>query len=499
MNKTKIIILTGGVYSSLGKGIIASSIGRILKEIGYSVSIMKFDPYLNIDPSQLDPKEHGEIFVTKDGAKTDLDIGNYERFVGTDMNKYSSICSGLIYQEIIQNQINNKYKGQTIQVIPHVTDKIIEKIYDNTNNNKTDFLIIEIGGTIGDIESIPFYESITRFVYKYGKENILFAHCVPILSNNVSSNEIKTKPAQHSIKELRSVGITPELLFLRSENKIEDNHIEKISNIVLIKKEKIFNAFNVDSTYFVVNELYKQNINKVILEYFNLKNKNNISNWVKFTNSIKKSSESKKEKKILIIGGYVSLKDAYFSVIESLRLAAYKYGLKINLDWKDVNELSIKDKSEIYRYDGIINGGYKDIDLKKNRELFKILESYNKPIINYGLGFLNLIDYLVEKDKQIIDSDPSFIGEIDAKIINKNFDLNDYKIRRLSKELINIKTMDNNNNNEFIIVSKFDDKYIDLIINKNNKNFISISSNPEYSSKPNDINIFYDKFMSLLK
>ncbi len=497
---TKVIIVTGGVYSSLGKGIIASSLGRLLTETGFSVSILKFDPYLNINPSQLNPKEHGEVFITKDGCQTDLDIGNYERFVGSDMNKYSSVCSGKIFQEIINDQIENKYNGETIQVIPHITNKIRDKIYDNINNNKPDFLIIEIGGTVGDIESIPFFESINRFAYEYGKQNVLFAHCVPLLKISSVSGEIKTKPAQHSIQNLRSLGIVPEILFTRSEEQLPESTIDKLSNLVLIPKTNIFNAFNVSSTYFLVNELYNQNLHKKVLEYFGMSTKKDISNWLKFTDSIKKSQESKVVKNILIMGGYTSLRDAYFSVIESLLLASYKYSVKLNISWMDINDINESNISQIEQYDGIINGGYKEIDAKVNKTVFDYFQKTKKTILNYNIGFFNLMEYIFNDYSKYIDVNENKVGVnkcvlIDSKLIELK---KDYLVRRSSPNCLDKKIFDDNKEKDFSVCSVYDNKYVDMVISNKNKHFISMSSNPEFCSKPENVNIFYDVFFKMI-
>lgn len=229
MTKTKFIFVTGGVYSSLGKGVTASSIGRMLKQLGYSVTMQKLDPYLNVDPSYISPLQHGELYITDDGAKADLDLGNYERFIDRNLNKYSTVTSGLIYQEVINKERQNQYDGKTIQVIPHITNQIINKIEMLQKTNQTDFGIVEIGGTIGDIESLPFIHAICDFTHKYGIENVLFAHCVPLISIASVVGELKTKPAQHSVKTLRSLGVTPNLLLLRSSTPIDDETKYKLS------------------------------------------------------------------------------------------------------------------------------------------------------------------------------------------------------------------------------------------------------------------------------
>ena len=262
--ETKFIFVTGGVYSSLGKGVTASSIGRILKQLGFSVTMQKLDPYLNVDPSFISPLQHGEVFITKDGAKADLDLGNYERFIDHNLNQYSTVTSGRIYQEVINNERNNKYGGKTVQIIPHITNQIISKIKMLQETNKTDFAIVEIGGTVGDIESLPFIYAICDFTYQYGKQNVMFAHCVPLISVASVYGELKTKPAQHSVKTLRSLGVSPDLLLLRSSEKITAETREKLSWSCSIKDSHIFECMDLKSTYFLPEALHKQGIQNVI-------------------------------------------------------------------------------------------------------------------------------------------------------------------------------------------------------------------------------------------
>jgi len=270
MVQTKFIFVTGGVYSSLGKGVTASSIGRILKQLGFSVTMQKLDPYLNVDPAFISPLQHGEVFITNDGAKADLDLGNYERFIDHNLNQYSTVTSGRIYQEVINKERHNEYGGKTIQIIPHITNQIIEKINKLHETNQTDFAIIEIGGTVGDIESLPFIHAICEFTYQYGQENVLFAHCVPLISVASVVGELKTKPAQHSVKTLRSLGVSPDLLLLRSSQTIDKETRYKLSWSCGINESKIFECMDLSSTYFLPEALYEQKIQDIILSHFKM-------------------------------------------------------------------------------------------------------------------------------------------------------------------------------------------------------------------------------------
>lgn len=487
---TKIIVLTGGVYSSLGKGITSGSIARILKELGYSISIMKFDPYLNINPAQISPMQHGELFVTEDGCETDLDIGHYERFSGTNMNKFSSVCSGKIYKEIIDNQLENKYGGSTIQVVPHLTDLIIDKIYKNIDNNKSDFLIIEIGGTVGDIESIPFYEAIKRLLYKNGSNNLMFVHCVPVLILSSVYGEIKTKPAQHSIEKLRTYGINPDILVIRSENKIEKDVIDKISKLVLIKDTKIFNSFNLDTTYKLINELYNQKIHEAIFNHFNLKPKNSeLSTWNKFIETVNASDKSNKIINILIVGEYTNLHDAYFSVTESVKLTAYFNKIKYKIDFVETKNISEK-LPNINDYQIIINGGETQYS-KNSKILFDSIIQSNSVCLNYYLAHNNLIDYLNEIENNNLEKKHTkIIGSHISKIIDKDLNSNfgtEFHERYLNSIAISKSSF---KSNQFNILSITENDLVDSVIH-HNKKFISTSFSPEFSSKPNQINSIY--------
>jgi CTP synthase len=267
--KAKVICVFGGVYSSLGKGIIASSIARILTETGSKVSMMKFDPYLNVDPGTLSPYQHGEVFVTVDGGETDLDLGSYERFLGRKITKLSSVTSGRIYSEVISKERAGGYNGKTVQVIPHLTDHIKSKIYDMIKAEAPNFLIIEIGGTVGDVESIPFVEALGQFTNEYGRQDVLSILCSPII-NVITSGELKTKPTQHAYKTICNMGIVPGLLVLRSDVAIDQGTINKLSLLCHIPVDSIFQSLNLPSVYYLPTELHNQKIHLAIYKYFGL-------------------------------------------------------------------------------------------------------------------------------------------------------------------------------------------------------------------------------------
>ncbi|HHT54941.1 MAG TPA: CTP synthase, partial [Acholeplasma sp.] len=308
----KYIFITGGVVSSLGKGINAASIGQILKSRGLKVFMQKFDPYINVDPGTMSPFQHGEIFVTNDGAETDLDLGHYERFIDEFLSKESSVSTGKIYSAVIDKERQGLYNGATIQVIPHITDEIKLRLKQAAKSSNADIIITEIGGTVGDIESLPYLEAIRQTRSDFGYHNTLYLHntLVPYLK---AAKEIKTKPTQHSISELKSLGIQPDILMLRTEVDIPESAKDKIALFSGISRDAIFESKDVEILYEPIINMEKQNVDDLILNHFGIKDlpKANLSEWESLINKIKKLE---KEVKIAIVGKYVSHHDAYLSL-----------------------------------------------------------------------------------------------------------------------------------------------------------------------------------------
>ena len=321
------VFVTGGVVSSLGKGLSSASLAYLLKSQGYKVRLRKMDPYLNVDPGTMSPFQHGEVFVTDDGAETDLDLGHYERFSNISAKKTDNITTGKIYSDIIRKERKGKYLGKTVQVIPHVTDRIKEFIKGDITNE--DFVICEIGGTVGDIESLPFVEAIRQFSNDVGKNKSLFIHLtlVPLLK---SSDEIKTKPTQHSVKDLRSLGIQPDIVICRSQKSIPIDQRKKISLFCNVSIDNVIETVDVRTIYEAPISFHKEKLNKQVLKYFNIKPKKsaNLIPWKKITNTV---LNSKKEVNIAIIGKYVNLKDAYKSLDEALIHGGISNKVKVNL------------------------------------------------------------------------------------------------------------------------------------------------------------------------
>ena len=350
------VFVTGGVVSSLGKGLSSASLATLLQSRGFKVRIRKLDPYLNVDPGTMNPFQHGEVFVTDDGAETDLDIGHYERFTGISATKSDNITTGGIYSDIIKKERKGDYLGGTVQVVPHVTDRIKKFISHNVKNE--DFIICEIGGTVGDIESLPFLEAIRQFSNDINKKNSLFIHLtlVPYLK---ASGELKTKPTQHSVKELRSLGIQPDIIICRTEKNISKEERKKISLFCNVDIENVIETIDVRTIYEAPISFHKEKLDERVLSYFKIKSKNkpNLSKWKKITANI---LGSRKEVNIGIIGKYVHLKDAYKSLDEALAHGGISNNLKVKLTRIDSDNLKATDlKNLLKNVSGVlIPGGF---------------------------------------------------------------------------------------------------------------------------------------------
>ena len=355
---TKYVFVTGGVCSGLGKGITASSIALLLKAKGYKVFMQKFDPYMNVDPGTMSPIQHGEVFVTADGCETDLDLGHYERFIDEELNYTSNITNGKIYSSVIEKERKGDFLGATIQIVPHISNEIKNKIYEAGITSKADVVITEIGGTVGDIESSVMMESLRQFRLEIGKENSLFIHTtlVPYL---YGSNELKTKPTQNSIIELRRLGIQPDILVTRSNISLTESIRKKIALFGSIPTNNIIEAVDATNIYEIPINFHKQEIEKIILNQFNLPvRQSKLKYWQDLIDSV---NNLKEEIEISLVGKYTELHDAYLSVVESLKHAGYKYGTKIKIQWVDSETLEKdKDLEKIFKNTKgiIVPGGF---------------------------------------------------------------------------------------------------------------------------------------------
>ncbi len=337
----KYIFVTGGVCSSLGKGIASASIGALLKASGLKVFSQKLDPYLNVDPGTMSPFQHGEVFVTDDGGETDLDLGHYERFIDTNLSKLSSVTTGKIYGEVLDKERKGSYLGRTIQIIPHITDAIQDKITKAAQKSGCDIMLVEIGGTVGDIEGLPYLEAIRQLRHKLGEDNTLFIH-LTLLPYLAASKELKTKPTQASVRELRSIGIHPDLILTRADHPIKREHIKKIALFCDVEEECVIPAATVKSIYEVPLRLHKYNITNLIGEKLKLgKLKPKLKEWEDVNAKIK---AKKKKLKIALVGKYTGLDDAYLSVIESLKIACLHQKRELELVWISSEKLEEKNK-----------------------------------------------------------------------------------------------------------------------------------------------------------
>ncbi len=342
----KFVFVTGGVVSSIGKGIVAASLGRLLKSRGYSVSILKLDPYLNVDPGTMSPFQHGEVFVTEDGAETDLDLGHYERFTDTAMSRLNSVTTGSIYQSVINKERRGDYNGGTVQVIPHITREIRERIHRVAANTNADIVITEIGGTVGDIESLPFLEAIREFKGDVGKKDIAYIH-VTLLPFIETSGEIKTKPTQHSVKELRSIGIQPDLLICRSDRPIDDGLKNKISGFCGVNNESVIPALDADSIYSVPLALKKEGLCKEVLETLDLTDHEcDLKDWEKIVHKLRNPGP---KVSIAVVGKYIQLNDAYLSVVEALQHACIAQDASLDLQWVSAEKIEIEGAEKLLK------------------------------------------------------------------------------------------------------------------------------------------------------
>ncbi len=383
---TKYIFITGGVVSSLGKGIIGASLGRLLRSKGFSVAIQKFDPYINVDPGTMSPFQHGEVFVTDDGAETDLDLGHYERFIDSNFSQVSNVTSGSVYQTVINKERRGDYLGATVQTIPHITNEIKSRIIKAQKHFNTDFQIIEIGGTIGDIESLPFIEAIRQFKTEQGVGNAINIHCT-LLPYLPTSGELKTKPSQHSVNVLRSYGLQPEVLVCRTSKSIPKTEKEKLALFCSVPKDAVIECKDMKSIYEVPLVLEEQNFAEVVLKLLQTPDRPaNLEDWKELVNRIK---NPQKTITIAIAGKYTKLSDAYISVVESLKHAGYKNNAKVEIKWinsEECNEYSeckklLKDVQGL-----VVPGGFGVRGIEGKLNAIKYARENNLPFLGICLG-----------------------------------------------------------------------------------------------------------------
>jgi CTP synthase len=392
--RTRFIFVTGGVVSALGKGIAAASIGRLLVSRGLKVAIQKFDPYINVDPGTMSPFQHGEVFVTEDGAETDLDLGHYERFTDSNTSRGSNVTAGAIYNSVIRKERRGDYLGGTVQVVPHITDEIKHRIQLIADSSDVDVVITEIGGTVGDIESLPFLEAIRQFPVDVGRNRCMYIHLtlVPFLG---AAGELKTKPTQHSVNELRRIGIQPDMLICRSEGALPQDVRKKIALFASLPYDAVVSGQDVDSIYKVPLYYRAEGVDDTILDHFAMEAPApDLTNW---ETMVRRATEAGQRKvRIALVGKYVQLEDAYLSVVESLRHSGVHHGTAVEIDWVDSETLDDSEvRARLHEADGIlIPGGFGVRGIEGKIEASRIAREENIPFLGVCLGMqMAVADY----------------------------------------------------------------------------------------------------------
>ncbi|MBP1744235.1 MAG: synthetase [Firmicutes bacterium] len=419
MKSTKYIFVTGGVVSSLGKGITAASLGRLLKNRGLSVSIQKFDPYLNIDPGTMSPYQHGEVFVTDDGSETDLDLGHYERFIDENLSQNSNVTTGKVYWSVISKERKGDYLGGTVQVIPHITNEIKDRIFRVSRERDVDVVITEIGGTVGDIESLPFLEAIRQIKYDVGGENVLFIHVtlVPYLGK---AGELKTKPTQHSVKELRSIGIQPDIIVCRSEKYISKDLRDKIGLFCNVEGKAVIQNLDADTLYEVPLMLHEEGLDSLVCE--KLKLECGYVDNSKWEDMVRRMKNLNKHVKIALVGKYVELHDAYLSVVEALSHGGLANDAEVEIKWVNAMHLSSGNIAEqLADADGIlVPGGFGTRGIEGKILAVNYARTNDIPFLGICLGMQMAV---VEFARNVLGMEDAHTTEINPYTANPVIDL----------------------------------------------------------------------------
>jgi CTP synthase len=419
MEMAKYIFVTGGVASSLGKGITASALGRLLKNRGLKVTIQKFDPYINVDPGTMSPYQHGEVFVTDDGAETDLDLGHYERFIDINLNKNSNVTTGKIYSAVINKERRGDYLGGTVQVIPHITNEIKDRVFRAARETGAEVVITEIGGTVGDIESLPFLEAIRQIKSDVGRENVIYIHCtlIPLMR---ASGELKTKPTQHSVKELRSIGIQPNVIVCRTEHPLSDEIKRKIALFCDIDYEAVIEARDAETLYEVPLMLQEEGLDEIVVKHLGLNaGPADMTEWIKLVEKVKNLSHTTR---IAIVGKYVSLPDAYMSVVEALRHAGFESDTEIDVKWVNSEEVTAENVEELLGdVDGIlVPGGFGDRGIEGKIIATRYAREKKIPFLGICLGMQMAC---VEGARNLLGLEGAHSSEIDPSTPHPIIDL----------------------------------------------------------------------------
>ena len=514
---TKYVFVTGGVVSGLGKGITASSLALLLKARGYKVFMQKFDPYFNIDPGTMNPIQHGEVFVTYDGCETDLDLGHYERFIDEELNYTSNITSGKIYSSVIEKERHGDYLGATVQLVPHITNEIKNKVYEAGLTSKADIVITEIGGTVGDIESQAFIETLRQIQYEKGSTETAFVHTT-LIPYIIGSNELKTKPTQNSVKDLQNMGIRPNFLVCRTPFSTSDSIKEKLSLFCSIPKENIIDAVDAKNIYDIPINMHKQGIDELILKQFNLPvNKANLKDW---ENLLYVMDNLKEEVEIALVGKYVELHDAYLSIAEALKHAGYKYQTKVNIKWVNSEDLEKDvDFKEVFKNTKgiIVPGGFGNRGTLGMIKAINYARVNNIPFLGICLGMqLSVIEFarnvckledcnstefdplcknpiidLMSDQKTVINMGGTLrLGNYNCKLTKGTLAYNDYKTdliqeRHRHRYEFNNKYMDLLKEKGMVFSGiNEESNLVEIIEIPKHKHFIACQFHPEFKSRP---------------
>ena len=525
--QTKYIFVTGGVVSGLGKGITAASLGRLLKARGKKVTIQKFDPYINIDPGTMSPYQHGEVFVTEDGAETDLDLGHYERFINENLSKYSNITTGKIYWSVLNKERKGEYLGATVQVIPHITNAIKERVYRVGKSAHSDIVITEIGGTVGDIESLPFMEAIRQVSAEVGSENVLYIH-VTLIPYLTKAGEIKTKPTQHSVKELRSIGILPDILVCRTEHELSDETKDKIALFCNVKKECVIQNLDADTLYEVPLMLEKEGLANIVCKKLNLScNEPELTEWQEMIDREKSMTNLVK---IALVGKYVELHDAYISIVESLKHAGIYHKTKLEVMWVNSEEIN-SDNIDSYLKDAdgiLVPGGFGDRGIDGKILAVKYARENKVPFFGICLGMQCAV---IEYSRSILGYEGAHSSELDPNtkypvidLMPEQKDIDELggtmrlgaypcKVSKDSKvyeayesELIYERHRHRYEfNNEYrdilldaglkIVGVSPDDRLVEMVEIEDHPWFVGVQFHPEFKSRPNKVHPLFRDFV----
>lgn len=517
MNKSRYIFITGGVSSSLGKGVTVAALGCLLESRGYKVALQKMDPYINIDPGTMSPYQHGEVFVTNDGAETDLDLGYYERFTSSKFSRKNSVSTGQIYYSVIERERKGDYLGRTVQVVPHITNEIRNRIYALSKEEIPDFVIVEIGGTVGDIESVPFLEAIRQMRYEHGAESVLFIH-LTLVPTITAAGEAKTKPTQHSVKELLALGIQPDILICRINSQMTKEMKSKISLYCNVKEENVISATDITSSIYEIPKMYRdEKLDEVVLKLFNLEiKKSNFSEWEKM---VKKILNATKKVQIAVVGKYISLQDAYRSVYESLSHGGIANEVIVEFIKVNPEELDKQNIKEILKsaHGILVPGGFGDRGIEgkilaiqyartKGVPFFGICLGMQCAVIEYGRNVIGLkhanstefnpstehpVISLIEEQAEIEQMGGTMrLGAYPCLIKKNSLAYSEYKSEKIFERhrhrfefTLRYKEQYIRHGMEFSGYSP-DEKLMEIIELKDHPWFIGVQYHPEFQSKP---------------